>query len=87
MLELFGTALRRSKSLNSLHLSGNLGDSKEIRDAICERAHVKVYDPTFRPDFKLMFGNVRKGPIKLENTVLVSDAAAGIGEGPEEMSE
>ena len=51
MLREFGTAMRRSKSMTSLHLSGNPGVSPEVRDAICERAHVKPYEPLFRPDF------------------------------------
>ena len=52
MLLEFGTAMRRTKSMTSLHLSGNPGDTPEVRAAICERARVKPYEPLFRPDFK-----------------------------------
>jgi hypothetical protein len=43
MLKEFGVALRRAKSLVSLHLSSNPGDTEEVREAICTRAHVKPY--------------------------------------------
>ena len=52
MLLEFGAALRKSKSMTALHLSGNPGDTEEVRLAISKRARVKPFDPTFKPDFK-----------------------------------
>ena len=52
MMNEFGTALRRTKSLVSLHLSHNNGDNVELRNALLDRAHVRTFEPIFRPDFK-----------------------------------
>lgn len=52
MMSEFGRALRRTKSLVSLHLSQNNGDNLALRTHLVERAHVKTFEPTFRPDFK-----------------------------------
>jgi len=46
-LLMFGVALRRAKSLLSLHLSGNPGNSFQVQEEICNRIHAKPYDPTF----------------------------------------
>ena len=55
MMNEFGRALRRTRSLISLHLGQNNGDSEALRAAICERAHVMPFEPPFRPDFKQLF--------------------------------
>ena len=52
MMNEFGRAMRRTKSMVSLHLSSNNGDNEELRLALFERAHIKPFDPIFRPDFK-----------------------------------
>lgn len=52
MMYQFGRALRRTKSLVSLHLSQNNGDNEELRAYMVERAHIKRFDAVFRPDFK-----------------------------------
>ena len=52
MMHEFGRALRRTKSLISLHLSSNNGDNTELRAYLVERGHVKPFEPIFRPDFK-----------------------------------
>ncbi len=52
MMNEFGRAMRRTKSMVSLHLSSNNGDNAELRLALIERAHIKLFEPIFKPDFK-----------------------------------
>ena len=52
MMNQFGRALRRTKSMVSLHLSGNNGNNEELRTALFERAHMKPFDPIVRPDLR-----------------------------------
>ena len=64
MLLEFGAALRKSKSMTALHLSGNPGDTEEVRLAISKRARVKPFDPTFKPDFKQLNNAEYKDDVK-----------------------
>ena len=41
----FGRAMRRSKSLRSLHLSGNPGITEKVIDYLAERAHCIPEEP------------------------------------------
>lgn len=41
----FGRALRRSKSIRCLHLSGNPGITRRLKDYLCERAHCIRQEP------------------------------------------
>ena len=52
MMHEFGKAMRRTKSMVSLHLSQNNGDTEELRQYLFERAHMKLFVPSFKPDFK-----------------------------------
>lgn len=52
MMNAFGRALRRTKSMVSLHLSQNNGDSETLRVALVERAHIKPFEPIVRPDLR-----------------------------------
>ena len=52
MMHQFGRALRRTKSLVSLHLSQNNGDNEDLRGYMVSRGHIKMFEPIFRPDFK-----------------------------------
>ena len=52
MMWQFGRALRRTKSLVSLHLSQNNGDNEALRAYLVERSVMKPFEPVFRPDFK-----------------------------------
>ena len=52
MMWAFAKALRRTKSMVSLHLSQNNGDCEELRNWFYERSHLKPFEPIFRPDFK-----------------------------------
>ena len=77
MLNEFGTAMRRAKSLISLHLSGNPGDCEEVRVAICERARVKPYEEPFVPDFnqknnlEYNEGKVKQQDFRLEESITI----------------
>ena len=44
--------MRRTKSMISLHLSQNNGDTEELRTALVERAHVKPFEPLVKPDLR-----------------------------------
>lgn len=50
MMNQFGRALRRTKSMISLHLSGNNGDNESLRMALVERGHIKPFEAIVRPD-------------------------------------
>ena len=52
MMNEFGRGLRRTKSLVSLHLSQNCGDTQELRDAIAERAHLAPVEEVFHPEIR-----------------------------------
>ena len=80
MMHEFGRAMRRTKSLVSLHLSSNNGDNEELRAHLVERARVKPFKPIFRPDFKQLenleyFNKDRNGPkaFKLENSIVFGE--------------
>ena len=82
MMHQFGRALRRTKSLVSLHLSQNNGDNEELRGALVERAHVKTFEPIFRPDFKQLDmnnanlsagGRLARREFKLENSICIGE--------------
>ena len=80
MMTQFGRALRRTRSLVSLHLSQNNGDNIELRNSIIERSHIKPFEPIFRPDFKQL-DNLEyktsdskiKRKFKLENSIMFGD--------------
>ena len=73
----FGRALRRTKSLISLHLSSNNGDNEALRSHLVERAHVKLFQPIFRPDFKqlenLEYKHENQREFKLENSIIFGE--------------
>ena len=52
MMNEFGRGLRRTKSLVSLHLSQNCGDTQELRDAIAERAHLAPFEEICHPEIR-----------------------------------
>ena len=78
MMNEFGRALRRTKSMVSLHLSQNNGDNAELRLALFERAHMKPFEPIFRPDFKQKANleyksNEKKTRFALENSIIIGE--------------
>ena len=74
MMREFGTALRRAKSLISLHMSGNPGDDEEVRIAICERAHAADYEERFTPDFSQQFNFEYKEMYRKNNQFKLEDS-------------
>ena len=98
MMHEFGRAMRRTKSLVSLHLSQNNGNTKELREYLLERAHVKQFEPIFRPDFKQVdnleyrdaCGHGGRRPFKLENSIIFGereDEETRIAQGKSKISE
>lgn len=78
MMHEFGRALRRTKSLVSLHLSQNNGDCEELRAHLVERAHVKPFERIFRPDFKQLEnleyrGGKGKRAFRLEDSIVFGE--------------
>ena len=78
MMNQFGRALRRTKSMISLHLSGNNGDNEHLRRALVERAHVKPFEPIVRPDFRSLqikenLKDGEKKEFKLENQIVLGN--------------
>lgn len=77
MMNQFGRALRRTKSMVSLHLSYNNGDTASLREALIERAHMKPFEPIVRPDFRSIYSPknhlVAKEGFKLENSIIIGD--------------
>ena len=90
--------MRRTKSLVSLHLSQNNGNTKELREYLLERAHVKQFEPLFRPDFKQVdnleyrdaYAAGGRRPFKLENSIVFGereDDEARAAQGKSKISE
>lgn len=84
MMNEFGRALRRTKSLVALHLSQQNGDNEALRAAICERAVIKPFEQVFRPDFKQLENleyklnpndKASKKEFKLENSIMFGEQA------------
>ena len=76
MMNQFGKAIRRTKSLISLHLSQNNGNNESLREALNIRAHIKPFEPIVRPDLRQL--NIKenlkdneKGEFKLENSIII----------------
>ena len=80
MMNEFGRAMRRTKSMVSLHLSQNNGDNAGLRLALVDRAHVYPFETIFRPDFKQINnleyndignGKKEKATFRLENSIII----------------
>lgn len=76
MMNQFGRALRRTKSMISLHLSQNNGNSESLREALNIRAHIKPFEPIVRPDLRQLsikenLPETARGEFKLENSIVI----------------
>lgn len=81
MMNEFGRALRRTKSMIALHLSQNNGDNESLRAALIERAHIKPFEPIVRPDLRSL--NIKeslkdkdKKEFRLENSIVIGQIDA-----------